>query len=241
MTVAQHPHTGLQTVTWLFEGAVDHRDSIGSVQQIRPGQLNLMTAGGGVAHSERSLSGTSERMHAVQLWLALPESRRLGAAEFQHLDSTPAMRFGDAEFQVFIGEYQGLASAAKVYHPTLGAEVRLDGQHRLQLEPDWEYGLLLAAGELWIDGEQLPLRHLAHLTPGGEAPQLVGRNAVAVLLGGLPFQEQIVMWWNFVARTHDEIVAMRERWNNRDYPSFQDELGGWIPAPELPNVSLRPR
>lgn len=241
MTVAQHPHTGLQTVTWLFEGSVDHRDSIGSVQQIRPGQLNLMTAGDGVAHSERSLPGDSERMHAVQLWLALPESRRSGAADFQHLDSVPELRHGEAEFKVFIGEYQGVASAAKVYHPTLGAEMRLDGEHRLQLQSGWEYGLLLVSGELWIDGAELPLRHLASLEPGIDAPLLVGRNAVAVLLGGLPFAEPIVMWWNFLARSQEEIVEMRERWNGRGYPAFQDELGGWIPAPELPNVSLRAR
>lgn len=241
MTVAQHPHTGLQTVTWLFEGAVDHRDSIGSVQNVLPGQLNLMTAGSGVAHSERSLAAGSARMHAVQLWLALPEERRNGAPDFQHLETAEAAISGDAAFKVIIGEYLGVKSDARVYHPTLGAELRLNGEHRLQLRPDWEYGLLLVAGSLTIDGQEVPLRHLVHLPLGSQSPLLVGNDAVGILLGGAPFQEQIVMWWNFVARSHEEIVEMRNHWNQRDYPEFTDELGGWIPAPELPNVQLRSR
>lgn len=241
MTVAKHPHTGLQTVTWLFEGSVDHRDSIGSVQRVAAGQLNLMTAGSGVAHSERSLGGEFSEMHAVQLWLALPESRRDGNPDFQHLSATPTVSSGSASFNVFIGEYLGVASEAKVYHPTLGAEFRLTGSHRLQLHGDWEYGLLLVSGELTVDGQDLPLRSLLHLPVGSEPPLLDGRDAVAVLLGGLPFGEEIVMWWNFVARSHAEIVEMRERWNQREYPDFSDELGGWIPAPELPNAQLRPR
>lgn len=241
MTVAQHPHTGLQTVTWLFQGAVDHRDSIGSVQQIRPGQLNLMTAGNAVAHSEKSLAGESDQLHAVQLWLALPEGRRHEAADFQHIASTPILASGAAELRIFIGDYLGTNSPARVYHPTLGAELRLTGEHSLTLRPDWEYGLLLVSGELEVDGVAVPLRNLAYLPLGTTAPKLNGRGAVAVLIGGAPFTEPIVMWWNFVGRSHDEIVAMRERWNSRDYPAFNDELGGWIPAPELPNVQLRAR
>lgn len=241
MTVAQHPHTGLQTVTWLFEGAVDHRDSIGSVQRIVPGQLNLMTAGSGVAHSEQSLPGQTDAMHSVQLWLALPESRRHGAAAFQHVEQAASVTDGPAEFKVFIGDYLGVASDAEVFHPTLGAELRLDGAHRLSLRPDWEYGLLLVAGALSVDGVELPRRSLVHFPVGTAAPQLEGVGAVAVLLGGAPFDEPIVMWWNFVGRTHEEIVEMRTRWNQRDYPAFEDEIGGWIPAPEMPNVQLRPR
>ena len=241
MTVAQHPHTGLQTVTWLFAGEVDHRDSIGSVQRIRPGQLNLMTAGHGVAHSERSVAGEATELHAVQLWLALPESRRHEAPAFQHLDEAPAAEIDHAKFRVFIGEYAGTESQARVYHPTLGAELSLQGAHTLQLRPDWEYGLLLVAGALTVDGEELPLRSLAYSPKGGRELKLEGDGARAILLGGEPFAEPIVMWWNFVGRSHDEIVQMRERWNQRDYPEFADDLGGWIPAPELPNVNLRAR
>lgn len=241
MTVAQHPHTGLQTVTYLFAGEVDHRDSIGSVQRIRPGQLNLMTAGNGVAHSERSVAGTTTELHAVQLWLALPESHRQSAPAFQHLDEAAAVVVGNARFKVFIGEYSGANSKAVVYHPTLGAEVSLQGEHRLQLRPDWEYGLLLVAGELKVDGEELPLRNLIYSPAGASELKLEGDGARAILLGGAPFTEPIVMWWNFVGRSHEEIVQMRERWNQRDYPEFSDELGGWIPAPELPNVNLRAR
>lgn len=241
MTVAKHPHTGLQTVTWLFAGTVDHRDSLGTSQQIRPGQLNLMTAGNGVAHSERSLAGAASQLHAVQLWLVLPESRRAGAPAFQHLDQVPVAKSEAVEFRVFIGEFAGAHSPATVYHPTLGAEVRLTGDHRLELRPDWEYGLLLVAGELEVDGEALLPRNLAYLPLGSEAPLLSGRDAVVILLGGEPFDEQIVMWWNFVGRSHDDIVRMRAAWNAGEYPDFQDQLGGWIPAPDLPNVQLRAR
>lgn len=241
MTVAKHPHTGLQTVTWLFEGAIDHRDSIGSAQLIRAGQLNLMTAGSGVAHSEQSIELDTQELHAVQLWLALPETQRHGPADFQHLPEVPELILGDAKVKVFIGEYESAISQAKVYLPTLGAQVSLHGERVLKLRDDWEYGLLLVSGQLRVNGETLPLRHLEFLPVGSAQLALEGENVVAILLGGQPYEEPIVMWWNFVARDHEEIVRMREAWNSGSYPEFEDELGGWIPAPEMPNVQLRAR
>jgi redox-sensitive bicupin YhaK (pirin superfamily) len=241
MTMARHPHTGLQTITWLFEGAIDHRDSIGSVQQIRPGQLNLMTAGTGVAHSEQSIELGAQRLHAVQLWLAMPEAQRNGPADFQHLADVPELALGDAKVKVFIGEYEAAKSPARVHLPTLGAQVSLHGERVLKLREDWEYGLLLVAGKLRVNGEELPLRHLEFLPVGSSELDLEGEDAVAILIGGQPFEEQIVMWWNFVGRSHEEIVQMREAWNSGIYPEFTDDLGGWIPAPEMPNVRLRAR
>lgn len=269
MQVARHPHTGLQTVTWLFDGEVDHRDSIGSRQVIRPGQLNLMTAGRAVAHSEKSLaamSGGTERsaeaqsLHAVQLWLALPDSVRHQAPSFEHLDSVPTIQLDATTAQVFIGALAGIESPARVFSPVVGAELVVRGRTWLPLRSGWQHALLVVDGSLEIAGQVAANRNLAYLEPEGDrrgvwldVPE--GTNeARAILIGGEPFTEEIVMWWNFIARASSEIVAMREQWNSQAepespagqdalgaYPPYSDELGGWIPAPELPNVTLRPR
>lgn len=248
MVVAAHPHTGLQTVTWPFAGVVDHRDSVGSSQIIRAGQLNLMTAGRGVAHSEKS-QPVGDQLHALQLWLALPDEVRNMDASFEHHADLPVLRLGALEARVFIGELEGARSPARVFSPLLGAELRLSaGQTAtIPLRPDWEYGLLVIDGGALVNATQVSPDQLAYLTPGESSELRLqadgGADLLAVLLGGEPFVEPIVMWWNFVARTADEIVEMRERWNARD-PRFGeviDEVGGWIPAPDLPNATLRAR
>ena len=240
MTVAQHPHTGLQTVTWLLSGKIDHRDSLGTSQLIEPGQLNLMTAGNGVAHSERSLP-TDQPLHAVQLWLALPESVRDSAPAFQHLSSFQNVTHHHMRAKVFIGELLGQQSAAVVHSPLVGAEIELDGRVALPLNPNWEHGILLVSGSLSADSQSLQPTQLIYLQKGVSEVKLEGISARAIFIGGEPFVEPLVMWWNFIGRSHDEIVAMRERWNARDYPGFADDVGGWLPAPELPSVTLKAR
>ncbi len=240
MKVAAHPHTGLQTVTWLFEGAVDHRDSIGSEQTIRPGQLNLMTAGSGIAHSEKSLGGPAA-LHAVQLWLALPDAVRHMTPMFQHVEAPREVRIDSLLAKVFIGELTGVKTEAVVFSELVGAELALDGQVSLPLNKRWEHGILVVEGEIEIDGQPVRKDQLAYLAAGSGAVRIEAKNFVGILIGGAPFDEKIVMWWNFIGRSGDEIVAMREAWNEREYPEFTDELGGWIPAPELPNVTLRAR
>lgn len=240
MVVAQHPHTGLQTVTWPFAGHVEHRDSVGSIRVLNPGELNLMTAGKGISHSEISLP-TSHSLHAAQLWLALPESARGIDPFFEHHDDLPILEAGANSGTVFIGSFAGQNSPAKVFTPLVGAELRVDGDWDLPLEPDFEHGILAVSGELFVNGEPLAVDDLVYLEPGESAS--ISGNGVALLLGGEPFKEHIVMWWNFIARSHAEIVAMREAWNAQgpDWEPFEDRIGGWIPAPELPNVELRPR
>ena len=260
MQVARHPHTGLQTVTWLFEGEVDHRDSVGSRQLIRPGQLNLMTAGNAVAHSEKSRAGSAESLHAVQLWLALPDEVRNQAPSFEHLESVPSIQLDAVTAQVFIGNLAGIESPARVFSPLVGAELVVRGRSWLPLRFGWQHALLVVDGSLSVEGEVVANRDLAYLEPEPDArgvwldlPEGTHETRV-ILIGGEPFTEEIVMWWNFIGRSSDEIVAMRERWNAQAepespagedalgaYPPFADELGGWIPAPELPNVTLRPR
>jgi redox-sensitive bicupin YhaK (pirin superfamily) len=261
MRVQRHPHTGLQTVTWLFDGLVEHRDSVGSQQTIRPGQLNLMTAGRGVAHSELSLSGAGSSLHAVQLWLALPAEQADRAPSFQHVEDARRIQLDSASIDVFIGEYAGIRNEAEVFSPIVGAEVRLTSRTWLPLRKDWQFGLLAVEGSARVSAGAEPVdidtNELAYLGEGNRGVWVEatgGQAARLVLLGGEPFTEELIMWWNFLARTPEELTAMRDQWNAQSdpssphgldalaaYPMFADELGGWIPAPELPNVTLRPR
>lgn len=239
MTVAAHPHTGLQTVTWLLDGAVDHRDSLGSAQTITPGTLNLMTAGSGVSHSERSLLGP-DTLHAVQLWIALPEAVRGMSPTFEHINRSPTVTFGDHHAQVFIGRWGDALSRATVFSPLVGAEVSVGSVGTIPLNPTWEYGVLNVAGAMSANGEHVPPSAL-WFSPVGEDALVLSGNGTAIVIGGEPFTEQILMWWNFIGRTHDEIEQMRLDWNLHTYPPFADHVGGWIPAPAMPNVTLQPR
>ncbi|MFM7013444.1 MAG: pirin family protein [Actinomycetota bacterium] len=249
MVVAAHPHTGLQTVTWLFEGMVDHRDSIGSIQTITPGQLNLMTAGRGISHSELSMRGP-ENLHAVQLWVALPETHRHQAPYFEHLSNLPELLGENFQAKVLVGEFMGVQSAAKVFSELVGVEIRIaQGQKvSVPLREKFEYGILVANGEVQVvqgdSKELLSLNQLGYWEKGQQSLELLAKkDSILLLLGGVPMTEKIVMWWNFIERNHEEIVQAREQWNQRAerFGSFEDEVGGWIPAPELPNLVLQPR
>ena len=249
MVVAAHPHTGLQTVTWLFEGAIDHRDSIGTKQTISPGQLNLMTAGHGISHSELSLA-TSENLHAVQLWIALPESVRNQAPAFEHQANLPLLNLGDYQARVLVGEFAGAKSPTKVFSDLMGVEIRIPAEKKISLElnPDFEYGLLAVQGNLAAGVTSLEdiTEHNLGFWPTGNSSleiESTSGDVIAILLGGRPMQEKILMWWNFIGRTHEEIVEARNQWNARSdrFGQFVDEIGDWIPAPELPNLVLQPR
>jgi quercetin 2,3-dioxygenase len=249
MVVAAHPHTGLQTVTWVFEGAFDHRDSIGSVQAIAPGQLNLMTAGIGISHSELSIS-SSENLHAVQLWIALPDEHRNQEPFFEHQANLPILELDGYSAKLLVGEFQGAKAPTKVFSELVGVELRIPrGESiRLPLQPHFEYGLLIAKGEVLAGVEELERVATNNLAfwPTGNTDLVVSagdQDVIAILLGGVPMHEKILMWWNFIARDHQEIVQVREAWNSRDarFGSFEDDIGGWIPAPELPNLILQPR
>ena len=241
MVVAAHPHTGLQTVTWPFAGLVDHRDSLGSKQLIAPGQLNLMTAGSGIAHSEVSQVGP-DALHAVQLWVALPDSVRNMDPTFEHLAEPPTFSQPGVEATVFIGSLGGVESPAKIYSPLVGAELQVFGNAELPLDPTWEHGVLIVEGAARANGETVEKDQLLFLPAGVDQLRLEGEFR-AILIGGEPFDEPIVMWWNFIGRTAEDIVEQRRSWNAREarFGEVVDDIGGWIPAPELPNVTLRPR
>lgn len=245
MSVAAHPHTGLQTVSWLFSGEVEHRDCLGSVQVIVPGELNLMTSGKGIAHSELSINQNT-KLHGVQLWTVLPEEARNCDPTFNHYNNLPKFEWQSISARVFIGEMLGYKSPAKTYSPLVGAELDMPADTHVQLptEPEFEYGILVVEGEVRVN-EKVVVAGQLHYIPQSKHQVFLGskQGAKLVFLGGRPFKEKIVMWWNFIGRSHEEIVKMREEWQSQSqkFPVFEDRIGGRIPAPNLPNLRLSPR
>lgn len=216
MRVGPHPHIGLQTVTWLLAGEVLHRDSLGSLQVIRPGQLNLMTAGRGISHSEESPQPVAPRLHGAQLWIALPESARHLAPDFAHHEHLPAADCDGWRITVLIGEALGARSPARVYMPLVGLDAATDapGQCRLPLQPAFEYAFAVLSGEARVNGELLQPHAWIYLPPGQSSVLLESDGPLRLLvLGGEPFPEPVLMWWNFVGREKAELVKACRDWN----------------------------
>jgi redox-sensitive bicupin YhaK (pirin superfamily) len=248
MDVPPHPHTGLQTVSWLFSGEVEHRDSAGVHAMVRPGELNLMTAGAGICHSEVSTPATTI-LHGVQLWVALPDAERDSGRDFAHYIPQPQPVAG-ATLRVFLGELAGDRSPVHTFTPLLGAQIDLDpgAELTLDVDPEFEHGVLLDQGSVEVAGTALDVADLAFQAAGSDVLTVTNRGdgpARVLLLGGPPFPEQLVMWWNFVGRSHDDIVAYRRLWQEQS-DRFGDVRGYHgrvqrLPAPPLPNATLRPR
>ncbi len=245
MSVAAHPHTGLQTASWLFSGEIEHRDSLQHVQIINPGELNLMSAGAGIAHSELSINASSD-LHGVQLWIALPDEKRNMAPEFNHYAKLPIFEHDGATIRVFVGEILGNRSPAKVFSELVGAEINIEPDviFSLPLQNNFEYGFLVDGGEVLINGTPVPEGSLRYLPTTIDSVSIETRSPARILmLGGVPFPEEIIMWWNFIGRTHEEIIQMRQDWESGSsrFPTFADGLGERIPAPVMPNIRLAPR
>jgi hypothetical protein len=266
MNVPRHPHTGLQTVSWLFTGEIEHRDSAGHHAVVRPGELNLMTAGRGISHSEFSTPDTAV-LHGVQLWVALPDATRHIEPGFEHHTPVPVSGTG-WELRVFLGSLAGSTSPVRAHTVLTGAELLLRPgvEVRLALDPAQEYGVLVDSGDLTLDGHPVLEDHLAHLPTGRtDVVFAAGARPVrAVVIGGEPLGEQIVMWWNFVGRSHEEVVRYRCDWQaeigaeaairagpaedvvglgtpHPRFGRFPDGEPPPLPAPELPNARMRPR
>ncbi|MCW2882384.1 MAG: hypothetical protein JWQ95_6484 [Sphaerisporangium sp.] len=243
MGVPPHPHTGLQTVSWLLEGEVLHRDSLGSEQLITPGQLNLMTAGRAISHAEES--PREAVLHGVQLWVALPDASRDIAPAFEHHPVLPAITAPGVTVTVIAGELGGVTSPARVYTPLVGAEMTFDDQARIgvPLRPDFEYAVITLSGGVEADGVDLDPGPLLYLGSGRSDLTLRARRPSRVLLlGGEPFEEELVMWWNFVGRSHEEIQRFRKEWSEGDEFGTVDGFDGEpLPAPALPTTQMKPR
>ena len=211
MEVGPHPHIGLATVTWLFEGEALHGDSLGTEQLIRPGQLNLMTAGRGIAHAEL---GVADRINGVQMWLAQPDDTRDGESRFEHHANLPVIDIGSARATVLVGGIEGI-SGAQFDSPAIGIDLNVrPGRCEVPVETDFEYAVVpinhpIKVGEAIVEPGWLGL-----IEPGTDVLPIEARdNSRVMMVGGRPMQERIQMWWNFVARTKDELAAAWRDWD----------------------------
>jgi redox-sensitive bicupin YhaK (pirin superfamily) len=271
MSVLPHPHTGLQTVTWPLAGQIRHRDSVGSDVIVRPGELNIMTAGRGVSHSEfavlpaAELGGTDDGgaalplQRGLQLWVALPDGERDRPPAFEQHRDLPTVHGPGFTATVMVGTFAGASSPATMYTPIVGADVACGGTAAFPLDPAFEHAVLVLDGGLTVDGQEIGPGPLGYLGAGREVLAVDALPETRFLLiGGEPLQEELLMWWNFVGRTHEEVAQARADWEAqaelpdpaaegarfglvRGHGPDAGREAGRIPAPPLPGVKLRPR
>jgi quercetin 2,3-dioxygenase len=246
MQVAPHPHTGLQTVSWLLEGEVHHRDSLGSDVQFGPCQLALMTAGHGIAHAEQSPVAHPRFLHGAQLWVALPDAHRETAPAFEHHATLPGWTSDGLTTTVLMGSFGGATSPGTAHTPLVGVDldVAAGADIEVPLDPDFEYGLLASSGSVTVEGAPLGRGAMLYLGTGRSSLRLTAAEASRLLLlGGAPFEEHLVMWWNFVGRTGEEIADYAEQWNAESarFGAVVGYDGARLEAPPLPPVPLKPR
>jgi hypothetical protein len=243
MQVPPHPHLGLQTVSWLLEGSVHHRDSLGSDQVIRPGELGLMTAGRAIAHAEYSPVPHPDLLHGAQLWVALPDEHRWTEPSWEHHTQLPVLRDAGLTATVLLGSLAGALSPGRTFSPIVGADLALDlgTTARLPLDPDFEHAVLVTSGEVEVDTTALAPGSMLYLGCGRRDLAISSSTGARVLLlGGAPFEEKIVMWWNFVARSNEEIEQARADWMTGDRFGVVTDAGAPLPAPPLPPGRLVP-
>lgn len=237
MDVAPHPHIGLQTVTWLLDGEVRHDDSLGSATVARPGDVNVMTSGRGIAHAEQTPVENTGRLNGVQLWVALPDAVRQMDPAFEQVARVPVVDVGQGLLQVFAGSIAGASSSARHFSEIVGAdlEVHAGGVAEFGLDPAFEHAVLLLGGDCSLDGQPIEERRLYYLTPGRSAAAFRSRRgARLLLLGGTPFRERILLWWNFVARSPEEIAEARSNWEARQgFGEVRHYNGPRLTAPPL--------
>jgi redox-sensitive bicupin YhaK (pirin superfamily) len=234
--VRPHPHTALATVTYLFSGSLEHRDSLGTVQEIRPGDVNWMSAGRGIAHSERTpkaVRATGEHVHGIQSWVALPDGHEDGEPAFVHYGaaSLPTRSWDGVDLTLIAGEAFGLRSPVVTLWPTLYAHTQFARGAALELPADQdERAVYVVQGELAIGEVRVTEGQLAVLEPG-TATTLLARDATrAMLLGGERFPTPRFIWWNFVASSEERIERAKERWERQEFPAVPGE-SEFIPLP----------
>ncbi|QCO20643.1 pirin family protein [Acinetobacter cumulans] len=239
LDVGPHPHIGLQTFTWMIEGTMMHTDSLGTKQLIRPRQVNLMTAGYGISHTEVA-PDTETHMHAAQLWIALPDDKINMAPQFDHYPELPVVHHDDVAITVLVGEFLKTKSPVAVHTELLGVdlEAKDNSRTRLPLNPKFEYGFMALEGTAHINGHELTADNMVVLEPGLEHVDIeIHANSRVLLLGGEPFESPILLWWNFVGRTQEELCLAREQWINADarFGTIPDYEGPRLEAPVFPD------
>lgn len=243
VNVGPHPHIGLQTFSWMIEGSIRHRDSLGYDQWIRPGQVNLMTAGRGIAHSEESPTGEPGRVQLAQLWIALPAAEAEREPAFEHYPDLPVLKRGGFRATLLAGECSGERSPARVYTPLIGLDLATPGEARTEwpLRADFEHAVMVLEGAADVDDAPLGPGTLLYLGAGRDKIAVASQPAARLLLiGGLPMNEQILIWWNFVARRREDVVQATRDWNaGRRFGEVRGARSARLPAPEV--GELRPR
>ncbi|RQP28168.1 pirin family protein [Burkholderia ubonensis] len=237
LDVRPHPHIGLATVTYLFEGAILHRDSLGSLQEIVPGDVNWMTAGRGIVHSERTPDALRERghtVHGIQTWVALPLAHETDAPSFEHHEAAalPKLNDGGVSLTVIAGDAFGLRSPVTTFSRTLYVAAEFADGGRLVLDASHEErAIYLVDGDLAIDGTPLDPAQMAVLAPGATVTLTSGAGARAMLLGGDRLEGERFIDWNFVASSRDAIERAKEAWTRQEMGKVPGETE-WIPLPE---------
>lgn len=244
MGVRPHPHINLATVTWLFEGAIQHRDSLGSLATIRPGQVNLMTAGSGIVHSERSPKGelaTNPKMFGMQTWLALPDGREEIDPAFEAVTDLPVIEGEGAKAWVIMGDLWGESASTTTYADTIYAEMVLEpgGSIPIDSEAD-ERAVMLVSGAASVDGVALTPYQLAVLAPGKVMTLASQSGGRVMLLGGEAFATRRHVWWNFVSSHRARIQQAKEDWGNGRFPVVPGDTEEFIPLPRVPKTVSYP-
>jgi len=244
INVGPHPHTALQTFTWVIEGEMLHRDSLGCEQIIRPGQVNLMTAGRGVSHAEDAVNDEPGRLHVAQLWIALPDQELRREPSFHHYASVPVVAADGFTVTVIAGSAFGQTAPAAVFSPLVGVDFSCEGPARVEapLDPAFEHAILVLDGAAAVDGEPAVPDELVYLGTGRPSITLACERAARVMLiGGKPFAEEVLLWWNFAGRTTDELREAVTDWNS-GHSRFGEVRGSPSPrvaAPSLRGISLK--
>ncbi|MBJ9954687.1 MULTISPECIES: pirin family protein [unclassified Acinetobacter] len=243
LDVGPHPHIGLQTFTWMIEGTMMHTDSIGSKQLIRPKQVNLMTAGYGISHTEVA-PDTETRMHAAQLWIALPDDKINMAPQFDHYPVLPVVEKDNIEFTVLVGEFMDTVSPVQVHTELLGIDffAKEQTKTRIPLNPKFEYGFMALEGNAIVNGHELTSDNMVVLEPGiSQIDVELPKGSRLLLIGGEPFESPILLWWNLVGRTQEELKTATEQWINQDarFGTIPDYDGPRLEAPAFPD-KMRP-
>lgn len=244
MDVRPHPHINLSTVTWLFEGAIDHRDSLGTFATIRPGQVNLMTAGRGIVHSERSPQEERDagaKLYGMQTWLALPEGREEIDPAFEAITDLPVVEDTCARAIVIMGELWGARAQTTNQSDTIYAEIHLAGGGAIPLDDEAdERAVMLVGGEASVDGKPLKLYELTVLQPGRDMNLTSTKGGRVMLLGGEAFPTKRHVWWNFVSSSRDRIRQARDDWENGEFPVVPGDSEEHIPIPDTPKTVSYP-
>ena len=244
--VRPHPHINLATVTYLFAGAIDHRDSLGTFRTIEPGAVNLMTAGSGITHSERSPAGLradGPELSGIQTWLALPQAKEEIDAAFEHVpaDALPLVEGSRAATRIVMGSLWGARSPVTCHSETIYADIQLAPGGAMPIDPEAdERAVYLAEGEASLDGLTLAPRTLYVLRPGAAATLRSGAGAHVMLAGGAPLDGPRHVWWNFVSSNRDRIRQAREDWRAGRFALPPDDKDEWIPLPEVPKTVSYP-